>query len=99
MEYPPLNTSLARLVIKVIGEVAPHIPVATEDTRLLGDGAVLDSVGFITLLVAIEQRLEGRVDLSTAFLESGAAPDDANPFRTVASLARHLEAASGRRES
>jgi hypothetical protein len=95
METPRSNTSFANVVIEAIGEVAPHVVNPAQDTCLLGDNAVLDSVGFITLLVAVEQRLDGRVDLSTAFLELGETAADANPFRTVATLARHLEAMAG----
>ena len=95
MKTPQRDRSYASVVVDAMGEVAPQIAAPSEKTLLFGENAVLDSVAFITLLVAIEQRLDGRVDLSTAFLELGATPGDANPFRTVASLARHLETMAG----
>jgi hypothetical protein len=58
-------------------------------TLLLGRGAAIDSVSLVTLLVAVEQAVGG-IDLSTAFLEHADDSDEANPFRSVTSLAEFL---------
>lgn len=84
------ETSLVRVVREAIAEVVPGVDQVEESTPLIGEGAVVDSVGFVTLLVAIEQQLEGRVDLAASFLEQGTADNPTNPFRTVGALVRHL---------
>lgn len=84
------ETSLVGIVREAIAQIMPDIAAMEHDTPLIGEGAVLDSVGFVTLLIAIEQQLEGRVDLASSFLEVGTVDEATNPFRTVGALARHL---------
>ncbi len=96
MNGPQTNSQrFVSVVIESIHDVAPHLEPVAESTSLIGVNAILDSVGFISLLVAIEQRLEGRVDLATDFLEHGTTIDDSNPFCTVATLAHHLDRLHG----
>lgn len=82
---------LSALIVKTLGEVVPDLGrSAGPDTPLIGEGAVVDSVGFINLLVSIESSLGGDVDLSTSFMERGDLAVG-NPFRTVGSLASHIQ--------
>jgi hypothetical protein len=83
---------MLRLVTDSIEAVAPNLGVMTAESRLTGSGAVLDSIGFVTLLVSIEQNLNGRVDLAASFMAQGNPDSSENPFRTVGSLADHLQA-------
>lgn len=84
------------LVIDTVATVAPTVGRVGAESPLIGGRAVLDSVGLVTLLVTLEQRLDNAVDLSALFM--GQADPDApeNPFRTVASLADHLRRSLGR---
>lgn len=89
------STSEARsveIVRRAIAAVRPDLLSVDVSTPLIGDAAVLDSVGFVTLLVAIEEQMDGRVDLAAAFLESGTEDNATNPFCTVGTLAQHLRA-------
>ena len=82
-EYIPLVISAVR---RVAPDAARHEKIG-EDTLLLGAGAVMDSVAFITLLIELEQSLNGTIDLSETFVDSGGMEADRNPFRTVGRLA------------
>jgi len=77
-------------VVQSVLTVAPDARDVGSETRLVGSDAILDSVGFVTLLVALEQRLGDGIDLSTAFLSYDAVDEQHNPFRTVGSLAAYI---------
>ena len=82
---------IRRAVIDSVRTVAPDVGPVGTDTCLVGSQASLDSVGFVTVLVDLEGRLGNGVDLSTSFLEQDGVDEASNPFRTVDSLAAHIQ--------
>jgi acyl carrier protein len=82
--------NLVALVIDAVTSVSPDHDQLGPGTPLIGESAELDSVGFVSLLVSIEERLHGGVDLASSFMahDNPDAPD--HPFRTISSLAEHL---------
>ena len=58
-------------------------------TPLLAEGAPIDSFDLVNLVVAIEERLE-REGHTIEILDEHATTGLDSPFRTVASLARHV---------
>jgi acyl carrier protein len=80
---------LQALIRETLAATSPGRGPLAADTPLVGPHAVVDSVGLVTLLVALEEELGGTVDLAASFLEQGDAEHD-NPFRTIGSLAEHL---------
>ena len=58
-------------------------------TPLLAEGAPIDSFDLVNLVVAIEERLE-REGHTIEILDEHATTGVDSPFRTVASLARHV---------
>jgi len=74
-------------ITAMLAMIAPDARLDGPDTRLLGGGAVIDSVGFINLLVSLEQHLPAPVDLASSFMNQ---PDGDNAFSTVGSLTRHI---------
>ena len=94
IQMKPLNytrNELLSLVSDTIANVSPNVGAVTAEVPLTGAGAVLDSVGFVTLLVSVEQELGGAVDLATSFMAQGDPDAPENPFRTVGSLADHVQ--------
>jgi acyl carrier protein len=87
--YTP--NKLLDLVSDTIANVSPNLGPLTAEIPLTGTEAILDSVGFVTLLVSIEQKLSGAVDLAASFMAQGDPDAPENPFRTVGSLADHLQ--------
>ena len=77
-------------IIKSIQAVAPSMRELGPGTALSGPDASLDSVGFLTFLIALEGELDGRIDLAALLEDDGAVSED-GPFRTVASLAELID--------
>lgn len=70
----------------------PAPEVVTEDTVLVGKDAVLDSLGVVSLIVEVEQRVEGEHGVSVTLANDKAMSQRNSPFRTVAVLTDHLVA-------
>ncbi len=67
-----------------------------EDTVLFGDQGVLDSMGLVTLIVAVEQSIEDNLDVSVSLADEKAMSQANSPYQTVATLAEYAAAqASG----
>lgn len=60
------------------------------DTVIVGQSAVLDSVGVVSLIVDIEQRLEAEHDVSVTLASEKAMSQRSSPFRTCSVLADHI---------
>lgn len=78
------------VVLDTIVSIKPGLVTLSSETALMGESAILDSIGLVTLLVSLEERLEGAVDLSASFLDQLSPDSIEHPFRTVGSLAAHL---------
>jgi len=61
----------------------------TDDTVLVGNDAVIDSLGAVSLIVEIEQRLESGHGVSVTLANDKAMSARISPFRTVGVLTDH----------
>ena len=77
-----------REVLDQSGEAVPSD--LTEDTVLVGNGAVIDSLGVVSLIVEVEQRLEMEYDVSVTLASDRAMSQRNSPFRTVGVLADYI---------
>lgn len=59
-------------------------------TPLFGRDGVLDSLGLVSVLVEIEQRVADTLGRTVSLMDDRAMSQTASPFRTVASLADYL---------
>jgi hypothetical protein len=78
------------VVIDAVKAVRPDAGTVGEQTRLVGAGALLDSVGLVSLLINLEQRLDNAVDLASSLMASASVVEEEHPFRTVGTLADHI---------
>src|SRR5262249_59360143 len=88
------HEDIVRAVLDALAAVAPPDAPRALTARLLGDHAIIDSVGFVTLLVEAEQNLSGAVDLAALYLahaETAREGDEGHPFATAGSLVEHIE--------
>lgn len=69
---------------------AEELPTLDETTRLIGRSAVLDSMGLVTLIVEVEQRLEADYDLVVVLADDRAMSQTRSPFLSVATLADYV---------
>lgn len=58
-------------------------------TPLFGEAGVLDSVGLVSLVVAVEERLADELGIDVALADERALSQRNSPYRTVASLAAY----------
>ena len=63
---------------------------AAEATPLVGPGAAVDSVGLVTLIVDVEQRLEAEHQVTVTLASERAMSQRSSPFRTAGLLADHI---------
>ncbi len=61
-----------------------------DDTVLFGIGGVLDSLGLVNLIVAVEQRLEDELGTVVVLADEKAMAQKNSPFRTVATLVDYI---------
>ena len=57
-----------------------------EDTPILGKGSSLDSLGLVTLLVNIEQKIEDTMNINITIADEKAMSLKNSPFRTIGTL-------------
>jgi len=60
-----------------------------EDTTLIGDGSVLDSLNLMTFLVAVEEKLS-ETGLEIALADEAAGSPDTTPLRTIGTLGKFI---------
>jgi acyl carrier protein len=78
---------------EVFAQTGVDAPSAlTEDTVLVGKDAVLDSLGVVSLIVEVEQRVEGEHGASVTLANDKAMSQRNSPFRTVGILTDHVVA-------
>ncbi len=63
---------------------------SSDDLPLLGPGSTLDSMGLVTLIVDVEQRLADEYDVSVTLASENAMSRRQSPFRTVGALADYI---------
>lgn len=64
----------------------------SEESVLFGRDGVLDSMGLVTLIVAVEQAIEDKFDASAGLADDKAMSQEKSPYRSVASLADYAVA-------
>ena len=60
-------------------------------TVLFGNGGILDSLGLVNLIIAIEQNIEDEYGISLALADERAMSQKHSPFRTLGSLVDYIE--------
>lgn len=61
------------------------------DTVLFGENAVLDSLGLVTFVFAVEENVAREFKKSITLVSDKAFSQKSSPFRTVATLAEFIE--------
>lgn len=80
------------LIDLIISTIQEQVPSAKADanTPLIGTGRIVDSIGLVTLLVAIEDNLAGQFGKPVSLMDDRAMSQSKSPFRTVGTLASYL---------
>lgn len=67
----------------------PPIPRQPE-TRLYGEGGLLDSLSLVSLIVSVTEAVQDRYDADLTLVDEKAFSDKRSPFRSVAALAGYV---------
>lgn len=69
------------------------------DTRLFGEGGLLDSMALVSLVIAVEQAVEEKYDTTVALADEKALSQRSSPYRTIGTLAAYAaqELSAGRK--
>jgi acyl carrier protein len=82
--------SLRDLLSELAAKDGSQIPAVDESTRLIGKKGILDSLGLVTLIVGIEQKLQDDHDISITIADERALSMERSPFLTVNSLSEYV---------
>jgi acyl carrier protein len=63
----------------------------TADTPLVGAGRVVDSIGLVTLIVDVENRVAEHANRPISLMDDRAMSQTRSPFRTVGTLAEYVQ--------
>lgn len=70
---------------------APINTGAGQASVLFGQGSPLDSIGFVSLMLDIEQAVSDAFQKNIALVDARAMSQKNSPFRTVGSLAKYID--------
>ena len=89
------KNKIEKIIFESIKELNLQLPserqlTTSMDTILFGNGAKLDSLGLVTLLVIIEQNIEDEYNIVLTIADEKAMSQKNSPFRTVKSLKEYL---------
>ena len=87
---------IAQLIFNAIDEVNQLLPeqerlVKSIDTVLFGNKGKLDSLGLVSLIVAIEQKIEEALEIPITLADERAMSQKQSPFRTIGTLADYID--------
>lgn len=88
---------LVGLVVNLAGEILEAEGRGGQDlgpdTSLYGKDGLLDSMGIVSLIVAVEQEIEDQFDTLVSLADQSALSSRSSPYRTVQTLAEYAAAA------
>ena len=91
-----MHEKILNLIYVTLDEYNEHVSDELQleklsDTKLFGQGSSVDSLGLINLIVAVEQNIEDKFDVTITLADERAMSQENSPFRTVGSLAVYIE--------
>lgn len=65
-------------------------PELAEDTRLAGNGAIIDSIGLVTIIMEVEASINETIGTMIVIADERAMSQTKSPFRTIGTLADYV---------
>ena len=89
-----MKDQLVEMILEVARELQEEEEIEVSeplqgDTPLFGEGGLLDSMGLVSLVVAVEQAIEERLDANVSLADEKALSQANSPYRTIGSLAEY----------
>jgi acyl carrier protein len=87
-----MNPKIDEIVSRCMRDMAERYSLnlnggISRDTLLFGESGLLDSVGLVSLIVAIEQEIENDLGVSIVLADERAMSQKHSPFRSIGALA------------
>lgn len=89
-----MTAELTQLIVTATRELGSEqgLDIATDigpETRLFGEGGLLDSMALVSLVIAVEQAIEEQHGVTVALADEKALSQSSSPYRTIGSLAAY----------
>ena len=89
------NEKIMQSVFAAIDELNGQLPKGekiekTVDAALFGDSGKLDSLGLVSLVTTLEQRIEEDFGMTVTILEEIEVLENENPFKTIRTLVDYV---------
>jgi len=83
------------VVFSAIDEINQQLPkegrlAKNMKTALYGRDGILDSLGLVTFIVALEQKIEERLGVTIMLADERIMAKDSNPFSSVGAITAHI---------
>ena len=90
-----LKEKVTQSIFKAIDELNEQLPPEQNleksiETRIVGKGGKLDSLGLVNFIVAVEQMIEDEFEVPITLADERAMSQNQSPFRTVGTLAEYI---------
>ena len=100
MSAPTSHDVVVKLVYDAVArtneDLEPELAIeARPDEVLIGPGAKLDSLGFVSLILEIEALVYEHLGMSLELVNDRALSQERSPFRTLESLVAYVESSIG----
>lgn len=87
-----MRDEILRIILETAGELEESDQLSldgelSEHSQLFGEEGVLDSMGLVSLIVAVEQAIQDELSKSVSLADEKALSMRNSPYRSVASLA------------
>jgi acyl carrier protein len=97
MSSQPSHDGVVNLVYEAVArtneELEPELAIeARPDELLIGPGTKLDSLGFVSLILEIEELVHERLGITLELVNDRALSQERSPFRTLGTLVAYVEA-------
>lgn len=91
-----MSKRLEALIVKIAQEFTDQneTTISTQlngETPLFGPAGIVDSVGLVSIIVALEQAIEDEVGVSISLADEDAMSQHTNPYETIGTLARYAD--------
>lgn len=83
------------IIYEAFNEINQKLPeekilLRTEDTIILGKRGKLDSLGLVSLLILVEEKIEEQFNTTVTLADEKAMAAQSSPFRSVQTLAHYI---------
>jgi acyl carrier protein len=91
-----MTEELTKLIVDATRELSAEQGIEIKqplgpDTRLFGEGGLLDSMALVSLVIAIEQAVEEKYDTNVALADEKALSQRSSPYRTIGTLVAYAQ--------